>query len=181
MADSAEDQRRAEDQRSAANICASLSSYVMTASLGVIAAQAVLATFVLDKRDHLTWFYVWGILGLVSSVVSVVLGGKGIGGIASSGFHGSWTLHPKHNYFDLQSKLCLIGMGLLICSLFCGTTKLENPKLEQGIQQSNASVQRLQIELDDLRSQYATLSDQVKLASKPAPRCHLARPKKKSN
>ena len=84
-----------DDERAAASIYTSLSSYVITASLGVIAAQAALATFVLDKRDHLLWFYIWMISGLVASVLSIVLGGRGIADIASDGFDGEWTLKPK--------------------------------------------------------------------------------------
>jgi len=117
-----------EDQRSAANIYTSLSSYVITASLGVIAAQAALAVFVLDKRDHLFWFYFWMIAGVIASVVSVILGGKGIAAIASGGFAGLWTLKPKHDYFNYQAILCLLGVIFLLLSLFCGTTKAEHPE-----------------------------------------------------
>jgi hypothetical protein len=155
-----------EDERSAANIYASLSSYVMTASLGVIAAQAALATFVLDKRDHLTGFYACMVLGLIASVVSIVLGGKGVAGIASAGFKGTWTLKPKHDYFNLQALFCLLGMILLLLSLFSGTPKPENPGPAE-MKRLNDSVVKLQADLDNLRTQYAKLSADMKSSSCP--------------
>jgi hypothetical protein len=166
-----------EDERSAANIYASLSSYVMTASLGVIAAQAALATFVLDKRDHLTWFYTCMVLGLTASVVSIALGGKGVDGIASAGFKGSWTLKPKHDYFNLQAVFCLLGMVLLLFSLFSGTTKPESPGPAE-IKRLNESVVKLQADLDNLRTQYAKLADEMK-SPNCAPQGRPARPKEK--
>lgn len=159
-----------EDQRAAANIYASLSSYVITASLGVIAAQAALATFVIDKREHLTWFYVWMISGIAASVVSIVLGGKGVAKIASAGFSGSWTLKPKGDVFNFQALLCLIGMTLLLFSLFSGTPKPENPKIPQQIQGLSDSVQKLQGDVDNLRAQYAQLSGELKSSRAQAPK-----------
>jgi len=156
-----------EDQRSAANIYTSLSSYVITASLGVIAAQAALATFVLDKRDHLTWFYLWMVLGLIFSVVSIVLGGKGIAGIASAGFAGTWTLKPKRDYFNYQALFCLLGMTLLLFSLFSGTTKPDSRNTQEEIHRLNGSVDRLQAELDSLRTQYARVADEIKSSKCP--------------
>jgi uncharacterized protein YlxW (UPF0749 family) len=130
--------------------------------LGVIAAQAALATFVLDKREHLTWFYVWMISGIVASVVSIVLGGKGVAKIASGGFSGSWTLKPKGEFFNFQALFCLIGMGLLLVSLFSGTPKPEDSGTSQQIQRLSDSVQKLQREVDSLRAQNAQLSEELK-------------------
>lgn len=166
-----------EDQRSAANIYASLSSYVITASLGVIAAQAALATFVIDKRDQLTWFYTWMVLGLLASVVSIVLGGKGVAGIASAGFTGAWTLKPKHDFFNFQALFCLVGMAFLLFSLFSGTVKPENAKATDDIQRLSRSVETLQTELDNLRTQYAKAIDQMK-SSKCPEQSSPTRPKK---
>jgi uncharacterized membrane protein len=166
-----------EDQRSAANIYASLSSYVITASLGVIAAQAALATIVIDKRDHLTWFYAWMILGILASVGSIVLGGKGVAGIASFGFAGTWTLKPKHDFFNYQALFCLLGMAFLLFSLFSGTAKPENTKATDDIQRLSRSVETLQTEIDDLRTEYAKMLDQMK-SSKAAERSRPTRQRK---
>ena len=168
-----------EDQRNAATIYASLSSYVMTASLGVIAAQAALATFVLDKRDHLTWFYVWMIAGIVSSVVSVVFGGRGIAAIASGGFDGKWSLKPDGDSFNKQAMACLLGMALLLASLFAGRTKPENPSAEQ-IQRLTTTITQQQVQIEELKAKSAALADQVKaLATKPSQTQKLARKRRR--
>jgi hypothetical protein len=143
-----------EDKRSAATIYTSLSSYVITASLGIIAAQAALATFVLDKRDYLLWFYIWMVSGLIASVVSIVLGGRGIAEIASEGFDGEWTLKPRGgDLFNYQAIFCLLGMVLLLCSLFSGSPKVESPSVTEEIRQLKDTVQKLQIQVDSLQTQ----------------------------
>lgn len=157
-----------EDQRSAATIYASLSSYVMTASLGVIAAQAALATFVLDKRDHLTGFYVCMIAGLISSVASIVFGGKGIAAIASGGFDGNWSLKPNGDSFNKQAILCLIGMVLLLASVFAGRPKPESPGVDQ-IRRLNTAITQQQTQIDDLKAKYAALADQLDSLPRTAP------------
>jgi hypothetical protein len=162
-----------EDQRSAATIYASLSSYVMTASLGVIAAQAALATFVLDKRDHLTGFYVCMIAGLIASVVSIVFGGKGIAVIASGGFDGTWSLKPNGDSFNRQAIFCLLGMILLLVSVFCGRPKPENPNVDQ-IQRLNTTLTQQQTQIDDLKSKCATLAEQLNSLSRTSP--HPSKP-----
>ncbi len=158
-----------DDERAAATIYTSLSSYVITASLGVVAAQAALATFVLDKRDHLLWFYIWMVAGLIASVVSIVLGGRGIADIASEGFDGEWTLKPKGgDLFNYQAIFCLLGMALLLCSLFSGSTKVESSPVTQEIQQLKDTVQKLQTQVDSLQSQVSKAAE-VKSAPPAAP------------
>jgi hypothetical protein len=162
-----------EDQRNAATIYTSLSSYVMTASLGVIAAQAAVATFVLDKRDHLTCFYVCMIAGMAASVVSVVFGGKGIAAIASGGFGGTWSIKPNGDPFNRQAFFCLLGMVLLLVSVFTGQTKPDNPNADQ-IQRLSTIITQQQAQIDDLKGKYAALTDQLKSLTNTA--SHAAPP-----
>jgi len=162
-----------EDQRSAASIYASLSSYVMTASLGVIAAQAALATFVLDKRGHLTWFYIWMVAGIFASVASIVFGGKGIAAIASGGFDGTWSLKPNGDSFNRQALFCLVGMLFLLLSLFCGRPKPENPYAEE-MRRLNTTVIQQQSQIDDLKGKYAAVAEQLKSFAGDAP--HKSKP-----
>jgi hypothetical protein len=153
-----------EDQRNAATIYASLSSYVMTASLGVIAAQAALATFVLDKRDHLTGFYVCMIAGILANVVSIVFGGRGIAAIASGGFDGIWSLKPNGDSFNRQAIFCLLGMVLLLASLFAGSPKPENPSADQ-IRRLSITITQQRTQIDD--HQLKSLSSNASLTAKP--------------
>jgi hypothetical protein len=157
-----------EDQRNAAAIYTSLSSYVMTASLGVVAAQAALATFVLDKRDHLAGFYACMIAGLAASVVSIVFGGKGIAAIASGGFDGRWSLKPKGDSFNKQATFCLLGMMLLLASVFTGRPKPENPGADQ-IQRLSTTIMQQQAQIEDLKAKCATLADQLNSLSRTTP------------
>ena len=164
-----------DDERAAASIYTSLSSYVITASLGVIAAQAALATFVLDKRDHLLWFYICMVAGLIASVVSIVLGGRGIADIASDGFDGEWTLKPKGgDLFNYQAIFCLLGMALLLCSLFSGSTKVESSPVTQEIQQLKDTVQKLQLQVDALRTQVSKAAEEKNTPPASSPRHHQA-------
>lgn len=162
-----------DDQRNAATIYTSLSSYVMTASLGVIAAQAALATFVLDKRDHLNLFYVCMLAGIVASVVSIIFGGKGIASMAAGGFDGAWSLKPDGDSFNKQAIACLFGMILLLASVFCGRTKPDNPNADQ-IQRLTATVTQQQTQIESLNAQCATLADELKSLSGNA--AHTAKP-----
>jgi hypothetical protein len=116
-----------EDRRAAANIVVTLSGYVITAALAVLGAQAVVTTFVLDKREHLTWFYVVPGVGAALLVLSIILGGKGIGEIVKSGAGGSWTTHTRYRKFNLQSICALAGTVLVVASAFLGDTKPSNP------------------------------------------------------
>jgi outer membrane murein-binding lipoprotein Lpp len=164
-----------DDERAAASIYTSLSSYVITASLGVIAAQAALATFVLDKRDHLLWFYICMVSGVIASVVSIVLGGRGIADIASEGFDGEWTLKPKGgDLFNYQAIFCLLGMALLLCSLFSGSTKVESSPVTQEIQQLKDTVQKLQLQVDTLRSQVSKAAEEKNTLPASPPKRHPA-------
>ncbi|HLJ86128.1 MAG TPA: hypothetical protein VKZ53_04855 [Candidatus Angelobacter sp.] len=160
-----------EDRKAAANIYTSLSSYVITASLGVIAAQAALAAFILDKREHLFWFYFCAIAGLVASVASIVFGGSGINDIAEKGFEGEWTLKLKHDFFNYQAISSLIGIIFLIASLFCGTSKVENTKQTEEIQQLKAAVNKLQSDLVAVQSKLS--EDHVYKPAKPNKRAHI--------
>jgi hypothetical protein len=148
----------------------------MTASLGIVAAQAAIATFVLDKRDHLGWFLVCMIVGILSNVVSVVFGGKGIAAIAAGGFDGNWSLKPNGDSFNKQAIACLLGMILLLASVFCGRPKPENPSAEP----LNATVIQQQAQIEDLKSKYAALADQLKsLATRPSHTQKLAAKKRR--
>jgi hypothetical protein len=141
-----------EDARAAANIFASLSSYVITASLGVIAAQAAVAVFVLDKKEQLFWFDLSAILSVLASVASIVCGGRGISDIAEEGFNGTWTLKLKHDFFNYQAIFALLGIVLLVGSLFCGSSKPENPKQLEEIQQLKTNMSKLQNDLASIQA-----------------------------
>ncbi len=112
-----------EDARAAAGLVVSLSSYVVTAALAVLGAQAVVVTFILDKRTHLMPFYITTGLGGLALISSVIVGGWGIYEIAVAGAKGRWTVRTKGGKFNMQSVLALLGAILVVTSAFLGDPK----------------------------------------------------------
>jgi hypothetical protein len=112
-----------EDQRTASGFVVTLSGYVMTAALAVLGAQAVVATFAMDRREHLGFFYAASALGAAALVSSIVVGGKGISEIIARGWAGDWQVRTRRGMFKLQSWLALAGAALVVLSAFLGDTK----------------------------------------------------------
>lgn len=122
----------ADDRRTASGLVTTLSSYVITAALAVLGAQAVLATFVIDRREHLTAFYVVSGCGTAALVLSILVGGAGIYEIISAGARGEWKVMTRRRKFNTQVWLALIGTILVVASAFLGDTKPVNPPRAVG-------------------------------------------------
>jgi hypothetical protein len=158
-----------DDRRAASNITATLSSYLMTAALGVIAAEAVIVTFVLDKREHLAWFYLFSAVGLVSSVASIFFGGKGIFKLTKRGFDGDWVIRTTGGHFNRQAWFALSGVVLVAFSAFCGNSKPETRPQEIEILKTN--INELRGNLSALEAKYESLSARLNsqsVSNKPA-------------
>jgi nitrogen fixation/metabolism regulation signal transduction histidine kinase len=112
-----------DDLRAASGLVVSLSSYVMTATLAVLGAQAVVATFVIDKRKDLTAFYIVSVAGTLVLILSIILGGQGMDEIIKSGARGAWKVRTSGRKFNLQSILALLGAILVVISAFLGNVK----------------------------------------------------------
>ena len=67
----------AEDMRLAATIKTTLSGALMAAAFGVIAVEAALVVFVVDKRQDLDAFTFIAIAAAIAVVASAALGAKG--------------------------------------------------------------------------------------------------------
>src|SRR5262249_28605564 len=122
----------AEDMRTAVQIKVGLSSYLTSGALAVLGAEAVIVTFVLDKREHLLWFYVAGAAGFAMLVYSMVLGSKGIAEAYKDGFQGNWKLDSSKGQFNRQAICALLGVVFVFASVLAGTPKQdvtrENPE-----------------------------------------------------
>jgi hypothetical protein len=112
-----------DDRRAASSLVTTLSSYIITAALAVLGAQAVLATFVIDRREHLTSFYVVGGFGTAALVGSIIVGGAGVYEIIDAGARGEWKITTRGGKFNIQAWLALIGTVLVIASAFLGDAK----------------------------------------------------------
>jgi hypothetical protein len=117
-----------DDRRAASSLVTTLSGYLMTAALAVLGAQAVIATFVIDKREHLTSFYVVGGFGTAALIGSIIVGGAGVGEIIGAGARGDWKIKTRGSKFNLQAYLALIGTILVIASAFLGDSKPPQPQ-----------------------------------------------------
>lgn len=112
---------KSEDRRQAASLLTSLSSYVMTATLAVLGAQAVVTTFVIENRTNLGLFYWISGIAVVSLALSIILGGLGINEIIRAGATGGWKIDTKSGRFNKQAVLALFGAILVVVSAFLGT------------------------------------------------------------
>jgi hypothetical protein len=112
-----------DDRRAASSLVTTLSSYVITAALAVLGAQAVLATFVIDRREHLTSFYVVGGCGCAALILSIIVGGAGVYEIIAAGARGDWKVTTRGGKFNIQVWLALLGTLLVIASAFLGDPK----------------------------------------------------------
>jgi len=151
-----------EDQRTAVAMQVSLSNSLVTAALTVLGAQAVIVTFVLDKRTDLSVFYAVSSVGAVMLVSSMVVGGKGIAEAYKSGFAGTWR-SASSGQFQFQTILALVGVFAVGVSTFCGTaqppdsailsTMLERlQKMELATTADRQSIARLEGEVRQLRT-----------------------------
>jgi hypothetical protein len=112
-----------EYRRTASGLVTTLSGYVITAALAILGAQAVVATFVIDRRQHLTGFYVVSASGTALLIGSVLLGGAGMDEIVRAGANGNWKIRTRYGKFNWQALLALAGTVLVVVSAFLGDPK----------------------------------------------------------
>jgi hypothetical protein len=141
-----------DDRRAASTITASLSSYLMTAALGVIAAEAVIVAFAFDKREHLLWFDLFSALGLAASTASIYFGGKGIGELTRRGLNGDWVVQTYQAHFNRQASLALASILFVSLSVFCGKPKAERPGAPEDYRSLHNDIRELQKRISDVES-----------------------------
>ncbi len=107
-----------EDWRAAANIAVSLSEYLITVALAIIAGQAGLATVFVDKRSKLGPYYFASFVALVALVASIMYGGRAIADVYKPGFDGQWKYSAvAARKFGLQATILLLGFIVAIISV----------------------------------------------------------------
>lgn len=105
-----------DDLRAAASIAVSLSEYLITVALAVLAGQAGFATVVVDKRNRLNPYYVATLIALALLVASIIYGGKAVAEVYHSGISSEWRDNQAASRgFNLQATFLMIGfiVGLL--------------------------------------------------------------------
>jgi hypothetical protein len=111
-----------EDARAAAALATSLSQYLITAALAILAAETALINALMDKREKLLALKVVACLLLVSCAASIITGARGITMVFQAGFDGNWQKAVGAAPFDLQAKLLLVSVALFAVSLIAGVT-----------------------------------------------------------
>ena len=154
------------DQRAASGIVASLSSYVATATLAVLGAQAVIVTFILDKRDHLGFFYALSVIGFVILVASIFVGGKGVNEIAEAGALGIWKTKTEGKKFAWQSVLALIGVAIVAASATTGRDKPDRTnaqylQISRQIADVTGSLRQAQSQVTSLQAKVVSLQTRI--------------------
>jgi hypothetical protein len=134
-----------DDPRTAAGMVASLSSYVASATLAVLGALAAIATFVIDKREHLGGFYALSGAAAVALIASIFVGGKGVYEIAENGAKGTWKTDTRRKKFAWQSGLALLGVILVGASILSGDKKqpTDNAELTRRVERLSNDVGNL--------------------------------------
>ena len=170
-----------DDRRAASNITASLSSYLITVALGVIAAEVVIVTFAFDKRDHLFWFDVFSGAGLLASTLSIYFGGRGIGELIRRGFDGDWIFKTQGGHFNRQACLALAGLVLVVISVFCGSAKPEKPTSAPDTHLLSDGIHDLQKRMTEAESRDAAVSTKVEALAERLNKLSKSSDKKKQS
>jgi hypothetical protein len=151
-----------DDARTATGLAVSLSGYVAAAALAVLAVQAGIATFVMDSREGLTWFYVFVAAAVGCLVLAIILGGRGSWSLIKNGYEGRWTINPSGGVFNWQAVLTLAGLVFVVLSSFAGTPKKDEPGVADRLTpQLLAQTRELRRESTDLAAANARLQGQV--------------------
>lgn len=111
-----------ENKRQAGAISASISTYVATAALAVLAGAVALFTYVTQNYVAEDWFYGLLAAGVAALVVAIFLGGKGSAAVAQAVGSGDYEPGTTSDFFSCQAGLTLIGLLLILAATAVGVT-----------------------------------------------------------
>ena len=106
-----------EDQREAVLLGANLSNQLITTALALIAVVGAASTYIMDKRDVDTLFYLLLALAFALQVLSIYFGGRGINTARSKGSDGDWGKELTKDWYNRQATSTLVG-AIVLCALF---------------------------------------------------------------
>ncbi len=107
-----------EDWRAASNIAVTLSQYLITVSLAVMAGQAALAPTLIGKSKRSWPYYISSIIAVILLVVSILYGGWAIAYTYKEGFEGRWKNNSAASReFNSQAICLLIGFVVALGSV----------------------------------------------------------------
>jgi drug/metabolite transporter (DMT)-like permease len=110
-----------ENQRQAAGLKASISNYVGTATLAVLAGGVGLFTYVQKNFNASDPFYILTACAGLLLIVSFIAGGKGQNTTAEQLADDNWTKDTVTHAFNVQACLTLAAAVLLVIATVVGT------------------------------------------------------------
>jgi hypothetical protein len=146
-----------ESQRQAAAIKASISTYVATATLAVLAGALGLFTWITQAFTPPALFYVFMGAAVVLLVASIVVGGDGQDELVAKVANDEWKNDPI-NQFSWQSGLTLLALICVVVATGIGATSPQAPnptKQQLGVLDQNVG------RIDRLLTEDATLRNRV--------------------
>jgi hypothetical protein len=107
-----------EDWRAASNIAVSLSEYLVTVSISVIAGQVALAAALAGRVKRPRAYFLVSVVASVLLVVSIIYGGWAIADVYKAGFNGQWRDNASAaQKYDVQAELLLLGFITVLVSV----------------------------------------------------------------
>jgi hypothetical protein len=116
-----------DNQRQAAAIKVSISNYVGTAALAMLAGGVALFTYIQQNFNPSGLFYLLILLSLIALVASLFAGGKGADSTATKLGSGAWTHETRTVAYQVQTFLTLAGLILVLAAAGVGTTLSSPP------------------------------------------------------
>ena len=110
-----------DDQRQAAAIKATISTYVATAALAILAGTVALFTYISQTFAPPWTFYLFMLLTAVTLVAAIVIGGDGQDLLVARVAKGTWTNESVWQ-FNAQAVLTLVALVFVIAGTAVGTT-----------------------------------------------------------
>jgi hypothetical protein len=120
-AEAASGQGTVEDQRQAASIYTSISTYAATGTLAALAGSLALLTYFAGAYHNLAGFFILIGIGVALLCVSIVLGGQGLTQVARDGSKGSWEIAARNQKFNCQAIFALAG---ILCAILATVAAL---------------------------------------------------------
>ncbi|MGH8961919.1 MAG: hypothetical protein ACRDWT_12150 [Jatrophihabitantaceae bacterium] len=117
-----------EDQRLAASLRVSISSYVGTASLAVLAGLVAVFTYYQQNFEPMVLFYVFISTATVAIVASIICGGKGAASVAKKVAQSTYDGSTETSEFNYQAILALVCVIAAIAAVVCGGLSGTNPR-----------------------------------------------------
>ena len=144
----------ADAARAAANIQVTICSYVLTAGLAVIAAEAGLGTFYLEHRSLALWAAIALGVAPVLVIIGFILGGSALNAISEDGYDGKWdTFYDVSGKFNWQATCTLVGALMVLVVAVWGSTPTDVGAQKQ--------IEALRAQVTGLRRTVNSLQDEV--------------------